>query len=119
MVGVLRKVEHYLVANSIENVEKRIAVLFSLCSPSTYELTRSPVAPGKPNDKMFEEHFTPTPSSIMQRFQFNAHIQSEGDSIAEFVVALRKLAQYCEFGDTLEMMRDRVGCSENYWRSPN
>ena len=112
------RVEHYLAANAVENPEQRRAILLSVCGPTTYQLIRSLVAPGKPSDRSFpeivqlvQEHLTPTPSAIMQRFMFNGRVQKEEESIADFVAALRKLAQLCEFGDTLEqMLRDRIVC---------
>ena len=37
--------------------------------------------------------------------------QREGETIAEFVVELRRLSEHCKFGDTLDdMLRDRVVC---------
>lgn len=52
---------------------------------------------------------TPAPSSIMQQFMFNGQVQKDK---TDFMPALRKLAQLCEFGDTLEqMLRDRIVCS--------
>ena len=109
------RVEHYLAANAIENPEQRRAILLSVCGPTTYQLIRSLVAPGKPSDRTFGEivqlvqkHLTPAPSVIMQRFMFNGRVQEVDETIADFVAALRKLAQLCEFGDTLEqMLRDR------------
>ncbi|KAL5505289.1 hypothetical protein EMCRGX_G006696 [Ephydatia muelleri] len=89
------RVEHYLAANAVENPEQRRAILLSVCGPTTYQLIRSLVAPGKPSDRSFpeivqlvQEHLTPAPSAIMQRFMFNGR-----------------------FGDTLEqMLRDRIVC---------
>ena len=44
-------------------------------------------------------------------FQFNGRVQKEGETIADFVAALRKLAESCQFGNVLEeMLRDRIVC---------
>ena len=44
--------------------------------------------------------------------EFNNRFRNEGESVADFVAALRNLAEHCEYKDTLEMMlRDRL-CAE-------
>ena len=76
------------------------------------------MAPGKLTEKTFNElvklvneHLTLHPSCIIQRFQFNGRVQKEGETIVDFVASLRMLAEFCEFGDTLEeMLRDHIVC---------
>ena len=42
---------------------------------------------------------------------FRSFLSLEGESVADFVAALRNLAEHCEYKDTLEMMlRDRIVC---------
>ena len=56
-------------------------------------------------------HREPTPSVIVQRYQFNSRQRSTSETVAEYVAALCKLAEHCNFGDTLdEMLRDRLVC---------
>ena len=56
-----------------------------------------------------KEHKEPQPSVIVRRFQFNTRKQYAGESISEYVAVLRKVAEYCNFGDSLnEMLRDRL-----------
>ena len=108
----------YSSANDINAPEKRRAVFLSVCGASTYELIRSLVAPDKPTDKtlveltkLVKDHLTPRPSSIVQRFHFNARTQSENESVSQYVAELRKLAETCEFDASLEnMLRDRLVC---------
>ena len=106
-------------ANNITNEEQRRAVFLSTCGALTYQLIRSLVAPSKPTDKALDELYgivkehlpAPAPSSIMQRYTFNARSQKEGESVAEFVAELRRIAQHCEFGTVLEdLLRDRLVC---------
>ena len=76
------------------------------------------LAPAKPGEKSYQElvkliqdHLAPKPSEIVQRFKFNNGFRTEGESVADFVAALRNLAEHCEYGDTLEtMLRDRIVC---------
>lgn len=47
----------------------------------------------------------------MQRFRFNKIDKQVGGSTATYVAKLRKLAELCEFGTSLEnMLRDRLVC---------
>ena len=48
---------------------------------------------------------------IVRRFYFNARKQQAGETVAEYVAALRKEAEFCNHGDSLsEMLRDRLVC---------
>ena len=59
-------------------------------------------------------HFCPPPSEIVQRYKFNSRAQKDGEPIAVYVSELRALAQYCNFGEKLEvMLRDRIVGSIN------
>lgn len=113
--------EFFFMANDIEDLEKRRAVLLSCCGPATYSLLRSLVSPAKPGEKSYAElvktlrdHFNPKPSEIVQRFKFNTRTRRQGESIADYVAALRKLATDCNYGDSLlQMLRDRLVCGVN------
>ena len=88
----------------------------SACGPATYQLIRNLVSPAKPTDKTFaelvslvQEHQQPTPSFIVQRYHFNTRVQRQGESISEFIAQLRKLSEYCHYGESLDdMLRDRL-----------
>ena len=50
----------------------------------------------------------------MQRFQFNTRERAQGESIAVYFAALRKLGEHCVYGDSLnEMIRDGLVCGVN------
>lgn len=110
--------ELYATANEIVDPGKRRAVFLSVCGAPTYELIRSLVAPKKPNDKslqdlvtLVKEHLSPKLYSIVQRFHFNARVQSENESVKQFMADLRWLAESCEFDASLEnMLHDRLVC---------
>ena len=45
----------------------------------------------------------------MQRFKFHGRFRQTGESIAAYVAELRALAEFCNFGTTLEdMLRDQL-----------
>ena len=57
------------------------------------------------------KHFSPKPIAIALRCKFNGRYRQPGESVAVFCAELRKLAEFCEFGDSLEdMLRDRMVC---------
>ena len=91
----------------------------SSIGPAPYKLLRSLLSPEKPNDKTFAELADllgrPPPSEIMQRFRFNSRTRSAGESVAVYVADLRRLAEFCDFGGTLnKMIRDRLVCGVNH-----
>ena len=61
--------------------------------------------------KLVTDHFNPTPSVIVQRFHFNSRYRKPGESIATFVVELRRLTEFYSFiGAISEMLRARLVC---------
>ena len=86
-----------------------------------YKLMRSLISPAKPNDKLFGQlveamrgHLCPLPPEIVQCNKFNSRIRQDGESVAVYVSELKALAQYCNFGETLEVMLwDRIVCGIN------
>ena len=47
----------------------------------------------------------------MQRYKFNIRSQHSSESVADFVAALRRLAEHCNYGTNLEeMLCDRIVC---------
>eukprot|EP00731_Ephydatia_muelleri_P013136 Em0007g446a len=112
------RLEQFFKANGISDPEKQRAVLLSTCGNDTYLLIRSLAAPDKPTDKSISEilelardHFCPSRSVIVQRYNFNCRTQKEGETVSQFCAELRRLSEYCEFGNTLnDMLRDRLVC---------
>ena len=83
---------------------------------STYNLLRSVIAAAKPTDKTFEQlvevlsaHYSPKPTEVMQWFRFNSRKRQDSETIANYVAELRRLAEFCSYGDALDkMLRDRL-----------
>jgi hypothetical protein len=72
-------------------------------------LIKTLALPGIPKDLTFEQimekvtaHHNPKPSVIIKCFEFKTRVQKEGESVAEFVAALRKITEYCKFGTFLD-----------------
>ena len=115
--------EQYFEANDIED-EKKMAVFLSVIGPGPYGILINLVQPGLSKDKTYNElvkaltdHYMPKPLIISERFIFHKRNQKEGATVAAYVVELKKLAIYCEFGAFInEALRDRLVCglkSEN------
>ena len=49
-------------------------------------------------------HFSPPPSQIVQRFRFNSQVRKQGETVAAYIAELRALSEYCNYGDTLDLM---------------
>ena len=87
---------------------------------ATYKILRNLLSPAKPGEKSYADlvdtskHFKPAPSEIVKRFRFNSRVRKPGESLAAFIAEVRALAEFCNFGDTLEaMLRDRIVCGIN------
>ena len=118
----IERLQHYFIANDVEEESKKRSILLTVCGATTYKLIRS-LAPAGNLDatsygdmvKLVKDHYNPKPSPIVQRFHFNSRSRAEGESVASFVAALRELALHCDYGDRLsEMLRDRLVHSVNH-----
>ena len=93
-------------------------MFLSILGASTYILLRDLVAPTKPSEKSFaqlkellKKHYEPTRIVIAERFCFHRRSQQSGESIAQCMAELRKLATLCEFAGYLEeALRNRFVC---------
>ena len=117
----VERLEHFFVANGIDDAEKKRAVFLSVMGAATYKTLRNLVSPDKPGDKTYGElveklsqHFRPAPSEIVERFKFHTRVRRPGESIATYVAELRSMSEFCKFGESLEvMLRDRIVCGVN------
>ena len=60
--------------------------------------------------------YNPTPLVIVQRFKFHTRTRKPSESIATLMSELSSIAEFCNFGNTLEdMLRDRLvyGIADN------
>ncbi|KFD46136.1 hypothetical protein M513_12978 [Trichuris suis] len=112
------RLQFHFEANGISGTSKRLAVLCSVCGPKTYSIIRSLTFPDSPASKSFEQvlkllndHFLPKSSEIYHRFVYQRRLQRPDETVSSYVAELRRLAQYCNFGDTLDSrLRDQLVC---------
>ena len=108
----------FFVANEIKDEAKQVAVLLTVIGSKPYELLHSLLAPAVPASKKYAElvavlgdHLNPKPLVIAERFKFHHRNQRVGETVAQYMAALRKLTECCEFKDYLEeALRDRLVC---------
>jgi len=117
IAAYLERVNLYFEANNIKE-DKQVVVLLNAIGSKTYSLLRSLTAPDLPQTKtlaglvkLLTDHFQPKPLMIAERFYFHRRDQAVGETTAEYVAELRRLAATCEFGEFLnDALRDRLVC---------
>ena len=119
----LERLELVLTLNKVEenDEEGRKAALLTVDNKKTYALLRKLCAPHKPAEKAFKElceliqqHCKPAPSEIVQQFKFRKRVRQQGETIADYLAALRELAADCNFGAELDSnLRDQLVCVVN------
>ena len=117
----VERLEHFFEANAIEDEGKKRSIFLTVVGPMVFKLIHNLASPAKPGDKSYgdlvkllTEHYRPTPSETVQRFKFHSRSRKPGESVANFVSELRALAEFCNFGSSLEaMLRDQFVCGIN------
>ena len=97
---------------------KQKSIFITSIGAKTYKLLRDLLLPSKPMDAKFnvitetlKKHFEPKPCEIVERFRFNTCDRSLNQSTADYVAELRRLSEFCNYGDKLEEhIRDRLVC---------
>ncbi|XP_077565023.1 uncharacterized protein LOC144180556 isoform X2 [Haemaphysalis longicornis] len=114
----LIKVEAYFEANAVENSAKKRALLVAALSTHTVQTLAGKVAPRTPNSLTYEEavatlneYYDPKKNEISESYKFFNRCQAEGEPMHAFLVEIRRIANYCNFGGALDrMLRDRIVC---------
>ena len=113
----VQRVKNFFAATGIEAGKQKFVFLNSL-GRRHYNLLANLVSPEQPEDKTFEEltgilqkHFQPQSSIISERYSFHCRGQDPNESIADFVVALKKLIR-CGYEAEVQkiLLRDRFVC---------
>ena len=117
----IEQLKFYFAANKVTDNDTKRSILLANVAPATFKLAKSLLGTDFANsnfkkivDKL-QEHYEPAPSPIVQRFKFNTRSRQKGESVADYVAALRDIAQHCEYDATLsDMLRDRLVCGVNH-----
>lgn len=109
--------ECFLIANDYRELssERKRAYFLSFCGPEMFETAMTLMAPlsvhaGTWEDFMakLKKHYAPAPSRIARRQHFYHRDQAEGESISQYVAALRKAARHCQFDKLDDYLLDRL-----------
>jgi len=111
----VERFELYELLNEINSHKKKLMFL-TLLGNDGYVLVRDLCTPSKPVDKsydtlkeMLSNYINPKPNVLTERYKFKERKQGSEETISQFVTALKKLSQYCEFGNNLDdSLRDQV-----------
>ncbi|XP_068697605.1 uncharacterized protein [Montipora foliosa] len=98
--------------------ERKRAIFLTEVGAEVYSTVSNLLAPVKPKDTPFteivstlEKHYNPKPLEIAQSFHFSTRNQKLGESIGDYVLALKKLAIHCNYGEFLDRaLGDRLVC---------
>lgn len=107
----------FLIANDYRDLtsERKRAYFLSFCGPEMFDTAMTLMAPQSIHAGTWDEfmnklkrHYTPAPSRIARRQHFYHRDQAEGESISQYVAALRKAARHCQFVDLDDYLLDRL-----------
>lgn len=112
------RLQQFFIANGITDNQKQLAIFLTTMGPSCYKLLKDLLAPNTPAQSTYadvvrtlSDHYSPRPLVIAERYKFYRRNQEPGESISQFIAAIRKLAAQCEFGQFLdEALRDKLVC---------
>ena len=114
----LERFEFSCFAQGIVDVQRKKALLLASVGQEAYTTIKSVLSPLSPVNVPYKEllekvgkYFAPKKSVILSRFKFNQCVQEPGQLTAEFIAKLKRLAEKCDFDQTLDcMLRDRLVC---------
>jgi len=107
--------ELFILLNEINKHKKKLMFL-TLLGNKGYSLMRDLCTPKKPVDKNYDElkllllnYIHPKPNTITERYKFKERKQLSEETIVQFITALKKMSEHCDFGLTLDnMLRDQL-----------
>lgn len=113
----VERLEMYFLANGVKE-ELKLPTLISACGESAYDLLSTLASPRKPSTLTYSEavelvrqHLQPKPSEMAERYKFRQRRQAAGESISDYITALKKLSKDCQFTTMLEInLRDQFVC---------
>jgi len=88
--------------------QARVPYLLHYVGPTAFDMLSDRLDPvdlftGQYDDlvQILQEYYAPAPLEIAENFTFHQRKQQEGESVQQYVAALRKLSIHCKFGDYL------------------
>ncbi|XP_071653547.1 uncharacterized protein [Temnothorax longispinosus] len=114
----VKRFEQFVSVNDVPDA-KKVPLFLTMIGPKCYDVLRNSVAPDKPAStktydalkKVLLDYYTPEKCIIAERYRFHKRFQKTEETVTQFGVELKKLAQYCNFGTFLDdALRDQFVC---------
>ncbi|XP_041435047.1 uncharacterized protein K02A2.6-like [Xenopus laevis] len=113
----LERFERWLSANDVSQ-EKKADILLATLPAKTYSLLKTLITPAKATELSYEritetlsQHYKPQRIIIAERFRFYGRNHNMGESLADYILDLKRLSASCEFGTFLDQaLRDKFVC---------
>ena len=111
------QIEYYFSANAITDGKQKKAILLASVGNDTFKLIRNLFGQEDLKAetttlenicKRVKDHLSSKPNYIFARSDFFDCARKSGQSIADFLVELRKLSEHCQFTNFNEMLRDKL-----------
>ena len=100
---------HFFSAKGITQASRKKSMLLSVMGTNVYKLLRSLISSDKPGDKDYKDpmetmkkHYSLLLSEIVQRYKFHTCFRELPESVANYMSALRSIAEYYNFAPTLD-----------------
>lgn len=116
----IQRFEGAFIVFNIEDANIKKNYLLHYIGSDHYNLICDRLIPRKPSDrdvtydtikKILESYFSSQPLEIVEIFKFHHRVQMKGESIRDYITALRKMAVNCNFGDYLNnALRNQFVC---------
>ncbi|XP_040065888.1 uncharacterized protein LOC120839648 [Ixodes scapularis] len=111
----LERFEIFLRVNAVKTEDKTVTLL-NYIGKASYQVLKTLLVPDSPVSKSYnvlfevmKRHYAPKRLVIAERTKFHWRNQEVGESLADFSLAIKKLAQTCAFKDYLDQaLRDRL-----------
>ena len=111
----IERLQMFFIANGIKDNNK-VPVLITVMGQKAYKKLRTLCSPATPDTKSFNELVSimreggnnPKPSQTAARYVYRRRYQKPDETIAEFHLALKELAEDCEFRCLEEELRDQL-----------
>ncbi|KAM7300064.1 uncharacterized protein ISCGN_020628 [Ixodes scapularis] len=114
----LTRLEAFFEGNAVTDAVQKRALLVSALSSKTIEVLQASSSSTAVNSLTYTEvverlgtYYAPKRKEIAESFKFFKRDQKPDETVPEYFVAIRRLAETCNFGDIRErLLRDRIVC---------
>src|SRR5436190_10390393 len=109
----VERLEQFFTINDVSD-DKKNSFLLMFIGQKCYDILRDICQPDKPASKSYNQlielmknHLQPKPSVLSERYKFHKITQSNGQSVSDFVLCLKRAAQNCDFENRDISLRDQ------------